>query len=65
MSVDQPLFLACPHCEDAMKLVRTVPKLGGLRALFVFFCTRCNYVETKEQEHAPSMQAASNNFFSQ
>lgn len=48
-----------------MKLVRTVPKLGGLRALFVFFCTRCNYVETKEQEHAPSMQAASNNFFSQ
>jgi hypothetical protein len=35
-----------------MKLARTIPKLGGLRALVVFYCAPCNHVVTKEQEHA-------------
>ncbi len=35
-----------------MKLVRTVPKLGGLPALLVFLCERCSHVETIEQKAA-------------
>ena len=52
MSTAQTLFPPCPDCEKPMKLVRTIPKLGGLCALVVFYCAPCNHVETKEQEQA-------------
>jgi hypothetical protein len=42
----------CPCCREPMKLVRTIPKLGGLPALFVFLCERCSHVETIEQDQA-------------
>jgi hypothetical protein len=32
-----------------MKLVRTIPRLGGIPELFVFFCSMCNQAETKEE----------------
>jgi hypothetical protein len=42
----------CRCCREPMKLVRTIPKLGGLPALSVFLCQRCNHVETLEQDEA-------------
>jgi hypothetical protein len=32
-----------------MKLVKTIPHLGGLPEIFVFYCSRCKQAETKEQ----------------
>jgi hypothetical protein len=43
---------SCPCCRDPMRLVRTIPKLGGLPELRVFLCERCSHVETIEQERA-------------
>ena len=42
----------CPCCRDPMRLVRTIPKLGGLPELRVYQCERCSHVETIEQERA-------------
>jgi hypothetical protein len=44
--------VCCPRCEDAMRLVRTIPKLGALPDLRVYLCERCSYVETVEAERA-------------
>jgi hypothetical protein len=40
----------CPHCHEPMDIERTIPQLGGLPALIVFYCARCNHAETKEQQ---------------
>jgi hypothetical protein len=37
-----------PSCRQPMKLVRTIPRLGGLPALFGFYCGPCNRAETIE-----------------
>jgi hypothetical protein len=42
----------CRCCREPMRLVRTIPRLGGLPALFVFLCERCSHVETIEQDQA-------------
>jgi hypothetical protein len=42
----------CPCCGEPLRLVRTIPKLGGLRALTIFLCERCGHVETIEQDQA-------------
>jgi hypothetical protein len=39
-------------CQEPMKLMRTIPKLGGMPALQVFFCERCSHVETFERDAA-------------
>jgi hypothetical protein len=33
-----------------MKLVKTLPHLGGLPEICVFYCSRCKHAETKVQE---------------
>jgi len=40
--------VCCPRCHEAMRLVRTIPKLGALPDLRVYVCERCSYVETIE-----------------
>lgn len=40
---------SCPHCSAPMKLVRAIPRVGAHAGLFVFNCTRCNHVETRQQ----------------
>jgi hypothetical protein len=45
-------ILLCRCCREPMKLVRTIPKLGGMPALEVFLCERCSHVETLEQDQA-------------
>jgi Zn finger protein HypA/HybF involved in hydrogenase expression len=42
--------LLCPACGEAIKLVKTIPHLGGLPEIFVFYCPRCKQAETKVQE---------------
>jgi hypothetical protein len=42
-------ILRCLCCGDVMKLVRSVPRLGGLPGLLVFACSACNEVEVKEE----------------
>ncbi len=38
----------CERCDCAMKLVRTIPKLGGLPQLNVYRCAECGAVKTVE-----------------
>jgi len=45
-------ILRCLCCGSIMKLVRTVPRVGGLPALFVIACSACNEVEVKEERRA-------------
>jgi hypothetical protein len=44
--------LRCLGCGDIMKLVRTVPRTGGLPGLLVLACSACNEVEVKEEQRA-------------
>jgi len=42
----------CPHCDQPMKLVHTIPPLeAAWPALLAFYCAPCLHAETKE-EHA-------------
>jgi C4-type Zn-finger protein len=41
--------LTCPECRKPMKLVRTIPHLGVIPALLVFYCAACKEVETREE----------------
>jgi hypothetical protein len=45
-------ILRCLCCGGIMKLVRTVPRVQGLSALFVIACSACNEVEVKEEQRA-------------
>lgn len=38
----------CEKCECNMKLVRTIPKLGGLPELKTYRCASCGAVKTVE-----------------
>jgi hypothetical protein len=51
-SNDQPVLPSCPHCREPMKLVHTIPRLGGLPEIFVFYCARCKHAETEMLERA-------------
>jgi hypothetical protein len=42
----------CPDCREPMKLVKTLPHLGGLPEILVFYCSRCKQAETKVLEKA-------------
>jgi len=33
-----------------MQLVKTLPHLGGLPAILVFYCSSCKHAETKVQQ---------------
>ena len=35
----------CPECHQPMKLINSVPKLGALPELLVFYCRACDEVE--------------------
>ncbi len=48
MNKDAPCAPYCERCGHAMKLVRTVPKLGGLPELNVYRCAECGAVKTVE-----------------
>ena len=41
---------SCPSCGKAMRLARTIPKLGGLPELHTFECRPCGVSETTEAE---------------
>jgi hypothetical protein len=46
MAKDQPTAPACPHCGIVMKHVRTLPRLGGLPEIEIFYCASCVHAET-------------------
>ena len=48
MNKDALCAPCCKRCDHAMKLVRTVPKLGGLPELNVYRCAECGAVKTVE-----------------
>ena len=52
MLSDMPTPPLCPDCREPMKFVKTIPQIGGLPELFVFYCSRCRQAETKLQEMA-------------
>jgi len=48
MNEDAACAPFCRRCSHAMKLVRTIPKLGGLPQLNVYRCAECGAVKTVE-----------------
>jgi hypothetical protein len=50
MSSDAPAPPLCPDCRQPMQLVKTLPHLGGLPEILVFYCSSCRQAETKVQE---------------
>jgi hypothetical protein len=47
---------ACDRCNRPMKLISSVPKLGGLSELLVYYCGTCDEVTGKsEAGDAPTM----------
>ena len=40
----------CPSCGNMMKLVRSVPRLGGLPDLHFVVCPSCNEVDVREEK---------------
>jgi hypothetical protein len=46
MSKDQPTAPVCPHCGAVMNHVRTLPRLGGLPEIQIFYCASCVHAET-------------------
>jgi len=47
----QSTTVQCPHRHAAMQLVRHLD-LNGLPDLHIFYCARCQHVETIKQERA-------------
>jgi hypothetical protein len=45
-------ILRCVCCGDVMKLIRAVPRVGGLPGFIVLVCSACNEVEVKEERRA-------------
>ncbi len=43
-------LLPCASCGHGMKLVRIIPKLGGLPELATFQCPNCEEVTTIEND---------------
>jgi hypothetical protein len=40
----------CPHCDQPMQLVHTIPPLGpAWPTLLAFYCAPCCHAETKEK----------------
>lgn len=48
-SADDDDTPSCGQCSGPVQLVRTIPRMGVHPGLFVFRCTRCNRVETRQQ----------------
>jgi hypothetical protein len=46
---DNPMILTCPRCGKPMALIRTIPRLGSLPELLVFYCAKCQHAETLAQ----------------
>jgi hypothetical protein len=52
----QVAVCACERCNRPMKLINSVPKLGGLPELLVFYCRTCDDANGKsEADNVPTM----------
>jgi C4-type Zn-finger protein len=41
----------CPHCQQRMKLVRTIPSGGpAMPEVMAYWCSTCSYPETRKGE---------------
>jgi hypothetical protein len=38
----------CPKCDQAMKFIRAIPRLGSIPELHVFYCAKCIEAATIE-----------------
>ena len=47
----------CPHCNQPMELVRTIPAID-LPELLVFYCQSCGHVDTQEDQAGTSTAPA-------
>jgi hypothetical protein len=47
----------CPSCGVAMRLVRSIPKIGGLPELESFECRACRVSITEATAPAPEMDS--------
>ena len=56
----QSTDLPCPHCHGTMRLVRHLD-LKEMPEIYLFYCSRCQHVETVKQERvvypAPALTA--------
>jgi len=45
------LDVQCPHCRVTMRLMRHI-NLTGMPGVYVFYCQRCQHVETVKEGKA-------------
>jgi C4-type Zn-finger protein len=47
-----PTTLTCPQCAAVLRHVRTIPHLGDLPDIEIFFCAACSHAETAQLKRA-------------
>jgi len=47
-----PTMLTCPQCAAVLRHVRTIPPLGDLPGVEIFFFDACSHVETMQLKRA-------------
>jgi hypothetical protein len=57
MTVTQSTDLSCPYCHGIMRLVRHLD-LKEMPEIYLFYCSRCQHVETVKQVRAGYAVAA-------
>jgi hypothetical protein len=59
---DNPMIPTCPRCGKPMGLVRTIPHLGSLPELLVFYCAQYQHAETLSQVDKSRQKVATATF---
>jgi hypothetical protein len=44
----------CRLCDQPMRLIRRLPKIGGAPELLVFHCRECNEIDSATWRQSPS-----------
>jgi predicted RNA-binding Zn-ribbon protein involved in translation (DUF1610 family) len=45
-------IMVCPACGQTMKMLRSVPRAGGLPPLLTFLCPSCCEAQTQDDKRA-------------
>ena len=53
--MSEPLTVICPHCDQEMKLVRTIPGDLAWGPVWVFYCQPCGHADTRQYQPAGSI----------
>jgi hypothetical protein len=58
MQTENDQACECRLCDQPMKLIRRLPKVGEAPELLVFYCRSCNEIDSADWRAAPQQHAA-------